>query len=130
MLCKVAVISGLLAIVLSASVPNHTEIPIVSQESDVQPDGSYKWSYESADGTKQEQTATLKQTANGTVEAIQGSVTWVDPQGGQHHLSYTADESGFQAQGDDIPVPPEVPVAIARALQNITSSPQTTTITY
>lgn len=36
-------------------------VAILAQESDIQPDGSFKWSFESADGVKQEQTGQPKQ---------------------------------------------------------------------
>lgn len=36
-------------------------VAILAQESDIQPDGSFKWSFETADGVKQEQTGQPKQ---------------------------------------------------------------------
>ncbi|KAF7286193.1 hypothetical protein GWI33_007153 [Rhynchophorus ferrugineus] len=121
---KILVISGLMAFVYSAALPENKEpVPIVAQESDIQPDGSFKWSFESGDGTKLEQSGAPKQAENGTIEALQGSVSWTDPEGGLHSLTYTADENGFQPQGSDVPVAPEVPAAIARALEYIAAHP-------
>ncbi|XP_030757056.1 endocuticle structural glycoprotein SgAbd-3-like [Sitophilus oryzae] len=125
MFFKTVLISSLLAVVFSAAVPESKEpVPILAQDSEVQPDGSFKWSFESGDGTKQEQSGVPKPAENGTIEAIQGSVSWTDPEGGQHALTYTADENGFVPQGSDVPVGPEVPAAIARALEYIAAHPQ------
>lgn len=41
--------------------PTKEPVPIISQESDIQPDGTFKWSFESGDGTKAEQSGQPKQ---------------------------------------------------------------------
>ena len=51
-------------------------------------------------------------------------MAWTDPEGGKHQLSYVADENGFQPQGADVPVAPEVPAQIARALEWIAQHPE------
>ncbi|CAG9769049.1 unnamed protein product [Ceutorhynchus assimilis] len=125
MFAKIVVFSGLLAIVLSA--PAEPEpVPIISQNSDIQPDGSFKWDFESADGTKQEQSGAIKAGAepDETVSAVAGSVSWTDPDGQKHELNYVADENGFQPQGADVPVAPEIPAQIARALEWIANHPE------
>ncbi|KAF7286194.1 hypothetical protein GWI33_007154 [Rhynchophorus ferrugineus] len=120
MLSKIVVFSGLLAVVLCAT---EEPVAIVAQESDIQPDGAFQWSYESADGTKQEQSASIKQVGDVSVPALRGSVSWKDADGVAHELSYVADENGYQPQSADIPVPPEVPAAITRALEWIAAHP-------
>ncbi|XP_060517845.1 larval cuticle protein 1-like [Cylas formicarius] len=127
MISKIAVLSCLLAVVLSAALPQQVAqepVPIVSQEINVEPDGKFQWSYESGDGTKQEQTGEPKQIENEIGEAIQGSVSWTDPEGNQHSLKYVADENGYQPESEDIPKPPEIPAAIARALEYNAAHPE------
>lgn len=121
MFSKVVVFSGLLALVLSLP---QQQVPIVSQSEDVSPDGSFKWSYQSGDGSSQEQSGQLKQLGPEAGQVVQGSATWTDPQGGQHKLSYIADENGYQPQSADLPVGPEIPAAILRALQWIAAHPE------
>lgn len=57
---EIFVFLGLVAIAYCA--PAEPEpVPIVAQVSDIQPDGAFKWSFETGDGAKQEQTGELKQ---------------------------------------------------------------------
>ncbi|KAF7286198.1 hypothetical protein GWI33_007158 [Rhynchophorus ferrugineus] len=123
MFSKIVIFSGVLAVVLSAAVPAQEPVAILSQSADVQPDGSFQWNYESADGTKQEQSAVVRQVGEEVVPVVQGSASWVDAEGVAHELRYVADENGYQPQSADIPVAPEVPAAIARALQWIAAHP-------
>ncbi|CAG9769048.1 unnamed protein product [Ceutorhynchus assimilis] len=115
MFSKIVIFSGLVAIVLSA--PTQEPVAIVSQDSDIHPDGTFQWGYESADGTKQEQNGAPKPVDDEIAEVVQGSVSWTDPEGGKHELRYIADENGFQPQGADVPVAPEIPAQIVRALE-------------
>ncbi|KAF7276834.1 hypothetical protein GWI33_009737 [Rhynchophorus ferrugineus] len=123
MFSKLVVYSGLLAVVLSAAVPAQDPVPVVSQTSDIQPDGSFQWSYESGDGSKQEQSAVIRQVGEVSVPVLQGSVSWTDAEGVAHEVRYVADENGYQPQSADLPVAPEVPAAITRALQWIAAHP-------
>ncbi|ENN72697.1 hypothetical protein D910_00628 [Dendroctonus ponderosae] len=59
-----------------------------------------------------------------TPVVLQGSASWTDSEGNPHQLSYVADENGYQPQSDDIPQAPEIPAAIARALEYIAAHPQ------
>ncbi|CAG9769053.1 unnamed protein product [Ceutorhynchus assimilis] len=104
--------------------PQGKEVPIISQESDIQPDGSFKWSFEGGDGTKAEASGQPKQIDKETPVVIQGSASWTDDQGGQHQLTYVADENGYQPQSPDIPVAPEIPAAIQRALEYNAAHPE------
>ncbi|XP_066260176.1 endocuticle structural glycoprotein SgAbd-4-like [Euwallacea similis] len=112
-----------LAAVAYAAPPSEP-VPIISQSSDVHPDGSFQWKFEAGDGTKQDQQGVPKPVENGTAEVVQGAAAWSDPEGGKHELVYVADENGYQPQGSDIPVPPEIPAPIARALEWIAAHPQ------
>ncbi|CAG9769052.1 unnamed protein product [Ceutorhynchus assimilis] len=119
MLSKVIVLSALVAVVYSAAVD---VVPVVAQNSDIFPDGKYQYNYESGDGSKQEQHGVPKPVdKDNVIEAVEGSVSYTDPDGGHHDLTYVADENGYQPQGDDVP---KIPEAIARALQYIAEHPE------
>ncbi|KAK6642195.1 hypothetical protein RUM44_013918 [Polyplax serrata] len=104
-------------------------IPIVSQNIDHAPDGSYRWSYETGNGIKAEETGNLKQTKdpeNPVVVVAQGGYSYTAPDGTVIQLSYVADdEGGFQPAGAHLPTPPPIPPAIQRALDFIASQPST-----
>ncbi|XP_066151881.1 larval cuticle protein 1-like [Euwallacea fornicatus] len=99
-------------------------VPIVAQESDLQPDGTFKWSFETGDGVKQEQTGQPKQIEQESPVVLQGSASWTDSEGNPHQLTYVADENGYQPQSADIPQAPEIPAAIARALEYNAAHPE------
>lgn len=61
-------------------------------------DGSYSYSYETANGIQ------ASEQGQGTVYA-QGEYSYTSPEGKQVHVRYTADENGFHPEGDDIPKP-------------------------
>lgn len=121
MFSKIVVLTGLLAVALSLP---QQQVPIVSQSEDISPDGSFQWSYQSGDGSSQQQAGQLKQLGHDAGEVIQGSAGWTDPEGGQHQLTYIADENGYQPQSADLPVGPEIPAAILRSLEWIAAHPQ------
>lgn len=99
-------------------------IPIVSQESDIDVEGKYRYSYESADGSKAAQTGELKVLdKDHSGPSVTGEVLYKGPDGKEYHLTYTADENGYQPQADYLPVTPEVPPAIARALVYLATAP-------
>ncbi|KAL1513528.1 hypothetical protein ABEB36_002929 [Hypothenemus hampei] len=98
-------------------------VAIIAQESDVQPDGTFKWSFETADGIKQEQTGETRQIADENAIVLQGSASWTDNEGNTHQLTYVADENGYQPQSADIPQAPEIPAAIARSLEYNAANP-------
>lgn len=131
MFTKLVLLSALVAVALSAPYVSGggsplEPVPILKQTSDVLPDGSFHWSYESGDRTQQEQTGSVKAgpTPDESIASVQGSASWFDLEGKPHELTYVADENGFQAQGADIPVTPEIPAQIARALDWIAAHPQ------
>ena len=58
--CKFALaVLGVVSVVLCA--PTEEPEQIISQENEIQPDGSFKWSFETGDGTKQEQSGQPKE---------------------------------------------------------------------
>lgn len=87
---------------------------VLRQESDVGPE-TFKYAYETSDGVVAE--------AAGDANSHRGSFKYVSPEGTPVEISYIADENGFQPTGDAIPVGPEIPPAIARALEYIRTHP-------
>ncbi|CAK1553612.1 unnamed protein product [Leptosia nina] len=100
-------------------------IPIIRQTQELNPDGSYQWSYETGNGIAAQEQGFLKNPGIKDAEAqvAQGSFSYTSPEGIPIALNYIADENGFRAQGAHLPTPPPIPEAIARALQYIQSQP-------
>jgi len=100
---------------------------ILRQESDIQPEGSYSWSYETDNGISANEAAQIQ--VKGPEEAqktAQGQFQWTSPEGEAVQISYIADENGYQPQGANLPTPPpapEIPAAIQRALDYIAAHP-------
>ncbi|EEB15865.1 Endocuticle structural glycoprotein SgAbd-8, putative [Pediculus humanus corporis] len=120
-------LSVILASALCAPQRNpQSEVPILRYENSVNHDGSYKWSYESGDGTQAEEQGQLKNAGNPDLEAqvAQGQVSFTSPEGVPVRLTYIADENGFQPQGDHLPTPPPIPPEILKALEYIRANPQ------
>lgn len=88
----------------------------LSQELDVHEDGSYKYSYETSNGIKTEESGV------GGV-SISGSAKWTDPDGTPVDFTYTADESGYHPVSSFLPVGPPVPEIILRAIKYIEDHP-------
>ncbi|XP_071442419.1 endocuticle structural glycoprotein SgAbd-4-like [Hetaerina americana] len=127
------VISMLVA--LAAARPQKPEEPIaiVSQNSDVGPDGSYVFSYETANGIRAEANGEVRRNPNPpltkdaegseNIVVSRGSFSYTAPDGTPITLTYVADENGFQPQGDHLPVAPPIPAAIQRALDYLATLP-------
>ncbi|KAG5872791.1 hypothetical protein JTB14_020382 [Gonioctena quinquepunctata] len=101
-------------------------IPIVSQDSEVNFDGSYRSSFETANGIVAEEHGVLKNAGDekNQAEEVVGSVAYTSPDGTPIVLKYLANENGFQVQGDHLPqppvdnnTPPPIPQEILRSLE-------------
>ncbi|XP_022909082.1 endocuticle structural glycoprotein SgAbd-4-like [Onthophagus taurus] len=101
------------------------QIAILRQDSVLNPDGSYQWSYETENGISANEQGQLK-NVGGKEPGIdaQGGFQYTAPDGTPIQLTYRADENGFQPQGAHLPVPPPIPEAIARALEWIAAHPE------
>lgn len=86
----------------------------IKSEQDINPDGSYRYAYETEDGIS------ANEEGVGGVHAT-GGAAWTSPEGKQVQFSYTADENGYKPVGSDVP---EIPHLIARALEYIASHPK------
>lgn len=91
------------------------EVPILSQDLEIEPKGKFRYSYETGDGTKSFLEGEVKEVENEEfVNVVRGSYTYVGDDGKTYTVNYVADENGFQAEGEHIPVSPE---AIAKSIE-------------
>lgn len=81
------------------------------------------YSFEGGDGTRAEQTGSLKSIGKDAGEVSQGSYSYVGDDGKTYSLSYTADETGYHPVGDHLPQPPPIPEAILRSLEYLATAP-------
>lgn len=94
---------------------------IVRQSSDSAPDGSYNYGYETSNGIYIEEQGYPKSPE---ILAAQGQYQYRSPEGQVIRVTYTADENGFQPQGDHLPTPPPIPAAIQRSLEYLATLPE------
>ena len=112
-------LAAVIAIAVAQQQPSSTPIPILRQSQEgPNPDGSYKWSYETGNGITAEEEGHLKNAGseNEAMEAI-GMFAYTAPDGTPIRLEYIANENGFQPKGDHIPTPPPIPPEILKALE-------------
>lgn len=71
-------------------------MPITSYQNDVNPDGSYQFSYTSGDGSQQQARGFVKNLGQKDLEAqvVQGSYSYTSPEGTPITVTYIADENG------------------------------------
>ncbi|XP_019870353.2 larval cuticle protein LCP-17-like [Aethina tumida] len=115
------------AVASAASLSSEKDAPIISQSSDISPDGSYQSQYETGNGIAAQESGVLKAVGQEQAEEVQGSVKYTAPDGTPIQLTYVANENGYQPQGAHLPVAPApepIPAAIARALDWIAAHPQ------
>ncbi|KAL7732422.1 hypothetical protein ACLKA6_004391 [Drosophila palustris] len=73
-------------------------------------DNSYKYQFETSNGIAQQE-----QGVGGYYAS--GSSQYYSPEGQLIQLTYTADENGFQPQGEHLPTPHPIPEAILKSLE-------------
>ncbi|XP_068630663.1 uncharacterized protein [Battus philenor] len=103
-----------------------TVVPIVSQSEELEPNGTYKFSYETGNGIKREETSydkvipkTARHSSNSEegeesdeydnsdeIHVQRGSYSYTAPDGTIISLSYIADENGFRPIGAHLPRAP------------------------
>lgn len=109
-------------VTLAAPQGSTEQVPIVRQESQVNGDGSYQYSFETGNGIAAEQKGDLKKVGDQDALEVHGQFQYPGDQG-NIQLTYVADENGFQPQGAHLPTAPPVPEPIQRALAYLATAP-------
>ncbi|XP_022122750.1 larval cuticle protein LCP-17 [Pieris rapae] len=120
---KSFIVLSLLAVALAA--PQGQEpIPILRQDSNQNPDGSFQYSFETGNGISADANGQLRNIgAEEPALQIQGQVQYPSDDGSTIQLTYVADENGYQPQGAHLPTPPPIPADIQRALAYLATAP-------
>ncbi|XP_047986130.1 larval cuticle protein LCP-17-like [Leguminivora glycinivorella] len=119
---KSIVLFALVAVAVAA--PQDQTAQILKQDSQIGPDGSYQWAYETSNGIAAAEQGALKNIgAEEPALEAQGQFSYTSIDGTPVQLSYIANENGFQPQGAHLPTPPPIPEAIQRALAYLATAP-------
>ncbi|XP_036320422.1 uncharacterized protein LOC118734931 [Rhagoletis pomonella] len=95
------------------SISSGQKVSILRNDQEMNNDGSYRYQYETGNG--------IIGTEQGTAGvAIQGTSSYVSPEGLPIKLTYTADETGYHPVGDHIPKTPDY---VLRAIEYIRTHP-------
>nr|CAD7426176.1 unnamed protein product [Timema monikensis] len=89
--------------------------------------GRLENTYETANSISQSESGYLKNAGAGEgaeAQTVQGSYSYTGPDGITINLAYTADENGFQAQGDHLPRSPPIPEEILKSLEYNAAHPE------
>ncbi|GJQ69745.1 hypothetical protein Trydic_g22308 [Trypoxylus dichotomus] len=87
---------------------------VLRQSYELSPEGAYEWSYETENGISAQERG---RGGDPTGTQAQGSFQYTSPEGIPIAVQYTADENGFQPQGEHLPTPPPIPEAILRSIE-------------
>lgn len=117
------------ALFVAVSYAAEEPIAIVNQDAEVNFDGSYHHSFETAHGIAVQEQGQLKNAGNKDTEAeeVTGSFSFTAPDGTKYSVNYVANENGFQPDAAHLPVaptPPPIPAAIQKALDWIAAHPE------
>ncbi|KPI97901.1 Endocuticle structural glycoprotein SgAbd-2 [Papilio xuthus] len=122
---SIALVALFVAVAFAAPQAPTEPIPILRQDSQINGDGSYQYSFETGNGISADQKGDLKKVGDVEALEVQGQFQYPGEDGQNIQLTYTADENGFQPQGAHLPTAPPVPEAIQRALAHLaTAAPQ------
>jgi len=79
------------------------DVTIVRSENENKGDGTFSWLSELSDGTKLEQSGYIKDgpDPDAPIQVIQGSYSYISPEGEKIQIQYVADENGeiFTSKG-------------------------------
>ncbi|XP_017785780.1 PREDICTED: larval cuticle protein LCP-17-like [Nicrophorus vespilloides] len=113
-------------VAVACAVKSDEEAKIITQNYEINADGSYKYDYETGNGISAQESGVLKNAGNKDTEAfeVKGSYQYTATDGKPIKIEYVANELGYQPKGDHLPTPPPVPAAILKALEYIRAHPQ------
>lgn len=78
----------------------------------------FSFSYQTDNGIYVQEEGNVRSIKDELVDIIvRGSFLYKSPEGQEINLRYTADENGFHPEGDHLPTPPPIPLAILKALE-------------
>ncbi|XP_046753154.1 larval cuticle protein 1-like [Diprion similis] len=105
----VLVLAALVAVSVAApqgSVP--TPIPVLQFDENRDESGQFSLTYRTGNGILVTRQGSLKPTPDGKDHVLiqSGSQTYTSPDGKKITETWSADEDGYKAEGDHIPVPP------------------------
>ncbi|XP_052860140.1 cuticle protein CP14.6-like [Anopheles cruzii] len=89
---------------------------VVQQDQLINDDGSYSYVYETSNGIRVQASS-----ADGVRSS--GDFSYTAPDGTNVAVMYVADEYGFQAQGEHLPVEPPAPDHVIKLLEDIRDNP-------
>ena len=70
---------------------------------------SYDFDFEAENGIKQSAQGELKEVNGEEVVVMRGSYSYIDPNGDEVVVTWTADETGYRAESEILPVAPAIP---------------------
>ncbi|XP_046746765.1 endocuticle structural glycoprotein SgAbd-1-like [Diprion similis] len=109
----------------SPAVDPKEPIAIISQEAEVNPDGTFVNKYQTANGISVSEESSLKTLEEGEIiQVVKGSISYPSPDGTIIETIYTADENGFHPSGSHLPVGPETPAYILKSLEWSAAHPE------
>ncbi|CAH0727810.1 unnamed protein product, partial [Brenthis ino] len=123
---KTFIILALVAAVFAAPQAPTEPIPILRQDSEINPDGSFQYSFETGNGIVADANGAVRNIgAEESALEVQGQFSYLSEKGDPIQLTYLANENGYQPQGKHLPTSPPIPADIQRALDYLaTAAPQ------
>ncbi|XP_055914807.1 endocuticle structural protein SgAbd-6-like [Eupeodes corollae] len=90
--------------ILAAPLDDSKIAQIISYENENLGIDGYKFSFETSDGTKRSEEATLKNIGkDNEAISVRGTISWLGADGITYTINFLADENGYQPEGDHIP---------------------------
>ncbi|KAK9731382.1 Insect cuticle protein [Popillia japonica] len=99
---------------------------IIRQSSQSNPDESYEYSFETANGIQVEERG-IRSSLQDSPIISSGTFEYTAPDNTPIVVKYVANENGFQAEGVHLPTPPPIPFQIIRALEWNAAHPEPNT---
>ncbi|CAD0198300.1 unnamed protein product [Chrysodeixis includens] len=106
------IVAAVALVAVAAALPvEEKPVEILSSVVDQQPDGGYNYAFVQSDGSKREEVGVVKEVLDEEnkpqkVVVVRGSFSYINSEGVEETINYTADEEGFHPEGASIPVAP------------------------